>query len=139
MTPRVLFVPWFANATTLHPRLVLMSRRLRGDLQRQAEVLAHEVVHVEQMRRDGWLRFVVRYVFSHAATGHWCARYEMEAYAVNVERWHRQGWPYDQAIERIATHFRQSRAYYICGAPALVQLTHWLANAVQVRLLRGEA
>jgi hypothetical protein len=41
--------------------------------------LPHELVHVEQQRRDGW-RFYPRYAFSRA----WRVRYEAEAYRVDV-------------------------------------------------------
>ena len=41
--------------------------------------LAHEAVHVEQQRADGW-RFYVRYVFSRR----WRVRYEARAYAVQA-------------------------------------------------------
>ena len=41
--------------------------------------LAHEAVHVEQQRADGW-RFDVRYVFSRR----WRVRYEARAYAVQA-------------------------------------------------------
>jgi hypothetical protein len=41
--------------------------------------LAHEAVHVEQQRVDGW-RFYVRYVLSRG----WRVRYEAPAYAVQA-------------------------------------------------------
>lgn len=41
--------------------------------------LPHEIVHVEQQRRDG-IRFYLRYVFSPS----WRVRYEAEAYALDV-------------------------------------------------------
>lgn len=44
-----------------------------------SSVLAHEAVHIEQQKRDGW-RFYIRYIFS----GDWRAKYEAEAYAVNA-------------------------------------------------------
>ena len=47
-------------------------------------VLDHEAVHVAQQRRDGWVRWLWRYVVSRG----WRARYEAEAYAVQVRAGH---------------------------------------------------
>ena len=38
--------------------------------------VTHEMTHARQMKRDGWLRFAVRYLFSSEAR----VRYEAEAY-----------------------------------------------------------
>ncbi len=61
---------------TLAPGLILIHPRCRGD----AGLLAHEQVHVRQMRRDGLLRFWWRYMTSRA---HRLA-YEVEAYRVSL-------------------------------------------------------
>lgn len=47
-------------------------------------VLDHEAVHVEQQRRDGWVRWLWRYVVS----PRWRVRYEAEAYAVQLRDGH---------------------------------------------------
>ena len=53
----------------------------RHDLWSQVVVCAHEHQHVEQLLRDGWLRFAGRYLLSSAAR----AAYEAEAYRSNLE------------------------------------------------------
>ena len=51
------------------------------DLWDQISVCAHEHQHVEQLLRDGWLKFAGRYLISSAAR----AAYEAEAYRCNME------------------------------------------------------
>ncbi len=58
-------------------------------------VLAHELVHVAQQDRDGWLTFIGRYVFKPS----WRVKYEAEAYAVDV----RAGLSLDSAAKCIAS------------------------------------
>ncbi|MEJ7929268.1 hypothetical protein WG922_04705 [Ramlibacter sp. AN1015] len=66
----------WACGMTLAPRLIVIHPRYRND----AGLLAHEHVHVEQMRRDGLLRFWWRYACSRR---HRLA-YEVEAYRVSI-------------------------------------------------------
>lgn len=66
----------WACGMTLAPRLIVIHPRYRGN----AGLLAHERVHVAQMRRDGLLRFWWRYAFSRR---HRLA-YEVEAYRVSM-------------------------------------------------------
>ena len=70
---RLLF---WADAFTVSPNLVLV----RPKYQKDAGLLAHERVHQGQMRADGWLRFVWRYLCSRR----WRACYEVEAYRVSI-------------------------------------------------------
>lgn len=57
------------------PWLVLINEQHRGD----PALLAHEQVHVAQMRRDGWLSFWLRY-----ATRAGRQAYEVEAYRAQI-------------------------------------------------------
>jgi hypothetical protein len=50
----------------------------------QISVCVHEHQHVEQLLRDGWLKFAGRYLVSSAAR----AAYEAEAYRCNMELHH---------------------------------------------------
>jgi hypothetical protein len=67
---------FFAAGLTVCQRLVLVHPAARHD----AGLLAHEMVHVEQMRRDGTLRFLWRYLTSRRHR----LGYEVEAYWVSV-------------------------------------------------------
>ena len=62
---------WFGNilGITLYP-LIIYKHRPRTWLRN------HEWIHVDQVRRDGWLRFYWRYITSH----YWRETYEREAY-----------------------------------------------------------
>lgn len=62
---------------TIHPRLVVLHPDVFDDAGRRQKTERHERVHVEQQRRDGWLRFLARYFTS----GRWKVRYEAEAYS----------------------------------------------------------
>jgi hypothetical protein len=44
-------------------------------------ILVHELVHVAQQERDGWLRFYLRWLCS----DRWRVRYESEAYAADFK------------------------------------------------------
>lgn len=55
----------------LHPRLMLIGTAAGAD------VVAHELRHAVQQRRDGWLRWVWRYFTSRPAR----LAYEVDAYA----------------------------------------------------------
>ena len=66
----------WACGMTVTPRLIVVHPRYRGD----SGLIAHEQVHVQQMRRDGLLRFWWRYATSRR---HRLA-YEVEAYRVSM-------------------------------------------------------
>jgi hypothetical protein len=79
----------------------------------QEGAIPHEMVHVEQQRRDGYLRFLWRYVTS----APWRAEYEAEAYAADV----RLG---RMTLARAATHLSSGlylRAISYEGALVLIQ------------------
>lgn len=42
-------------------------------------LLAHEEMHIEQMKRDGKLKFLVKYVYYWCKVGYWDNPYEIEA------------------------------------------------------------
>ena len=72
----------------------------RYDLWRQISVCVHEHQHVEQLLRDGWLKFAGRYLVSSAAR----AAYEAEAFRCNMElHYWRYGEIPDLAPARPAT------------------------------------
>lgn len=85
------------------PLVVLAAADRKTEL-RERVTLAHEAVHVKQIRRDGGLRFLWRYL----TRADWRARYEAEAFAASCraldpdqpERWAGYyGW-------RLATQYR---------------------------------
>ena len=81
--PRVIHTRalFWAQGMAVAPWLVLIRPSRRGD----EALLAHELVHVEQMRRHGTLKFWKRWVTSRV----WRAHYEIEAYrAALVHRPH---------------------------------------------------
>lgn len=43
------------------------------------KLLAHELVHVMQVQRDGWLHFYLKYLYYHAKYGYKNNPYEIEA------------------------------------------------------------
>ena len=45
----------------------------------KADLIAHELVHIEQMDRDGTLRFCVQYLWWLHKFGYWDHPYENEA------------------------------------------------------------
>lgn len=66
---RLLRLPVTDWAITPHPWLAIVPRAAN------LRTLNHEWVHAQQQRRDGWLLFHARYVFSKR----WRERYETEA------------------------------------------------------------
>lgn len=70
-------IPSWATAQVLLPNLVLVKEG--ADL--TETLLAHELVHVEQIRRLGLLRYWFRYVRLLLRHGYWDHPMEIEAYA----------------------------------------------------------
>lgn len=68
--PLALRPPRSTAAFTIHPALIVVGSRA------SARAEQHELGHVAQMRRDGWLRFMLRYATSTA----WRDHYEQTAY-----------------------------------------------------------
>jgi hypothetical protein len=50
-------------------------------LEDNAEIRSHELIHIEQMERDGPIWFCIRYVWWNIRRGYWDNPYEIEAYA----------------------------------------------------------
>jgi hypothetical protein len=98
---RILRVPCLFGfrALALLPGIALVRTGVAGpDLD---WTLRHEAVHHEQMRRDGWSRFLLRYLFS----GEWRARYEAEAFGrTNLVREAARGHDVEAAARRYARH-----------------------------------
>lgn len=46
-------------------------------------LIAHEKIHVEQMRREGWLKYRIKYTYYTLRYGYWNNPYEVEAYKVS--------------------------------------------------------
>ncbi len=66
------------------------------DLWSQVVICAHEHQHVEQLQRDGWIKFVISYLASSSAR----AAYEADAYrtAIELTYWRRGHVPSPKAI-----------------------------------------
>ena len=84
MTPRLLVVPnwllFWAAAITLG-QLIIIRRAYQYD----PVVLAHETIHTLQFRREGIFGYLILYLFCLPFLYNpWRARWEAEAYAVNV-------------------------------------------------------
>lgn len=83
-TSRVVYVPRMPRISGLNvvPGLILVDRSQADawDPWRRYALVAHERVHDEQMARDGFARWLARYVFSVC----WRIEYEAEAYATNI-------------------------------------------------------
>lgn len=81
---RVVYVPWmpWVNGLNVLPGLILVDRSQADawDPWRRYALVAHERVHDEQMARDGYARWLLRYVLSVPHR----LRYEAEAYATNI-------------------------------------------------------
>jgi hypothetical protein len=84
MTPRIVVVPdwllFWAAAFTLG-QMIVVRRAYKDD----PVLLAHETIHTLQYRREGLLKFLFLYVLVLPfGWNPWRARWEAEAYAVNV-------------------------------------------------------
>lgn len=116
-------------ALTLHPRLLILSRSRFARLEewRQDMVRGHEAIHAEQMRRDGWLRFAMRYVF----TGRWRAAYEMEANRVNLAAYIARGDTYAAAVDSLVAKVRRSYfpRFWFGRPPSEEKMREMLARA----------
>ena len=86
MTPRFVVATgwrlWVLDAIacdglTLPWRAIWMRQQYVGN----PVLRAHELIHCEQMDRDGTLTFCVRYIWQLARKGYWNIDYEIEAYA----------------------------------------------------------
>lgn len=91
---RLLF---WADGFTPFPWLILIHPRNRSHWSLDG-LIAHERKHQEQMDRDGWFRFVFRYLLSKR----WRLAYEVEAYKVSIEH----NMSVGHAANLIATGYR---------------------------------
>lgn len=73
-------------------------------------ILAHELVHIEQQRRDGLLLFLLKYFF----VPKYRVAYEAEAYAESVRRGLR--------LEACATHLSSGLYLWACSYDKAKQL-----------------
>lgn len=84
------WIPQLLNvgAITLYP-FILFARTtiaLRGGKFPTAmQLLKHEYIHIEQVRRLGWLKFYFLYVIEHAKNGYKQNKYEIEAHDRQTE------------------------------------------------------
>jgi hypothetical protein len=91
----------------LHPRLVILRADVYDDATTREATGAHEAVHVEQMRRLGWWRFVWRYL-----TPRGRLELECEAFGrVNLRRCVGTA-SFDAAIKTHVALFRRGGLYY---------------------------
>jgi len=72
--------PWFfgkgrvnAQAITLYPYIIYRSEEAKEQYRK------HEMVHVEQVRRLGWLKFYASYLNESRKKGYFNNKYEVEA------------------------------------------------------------
>lgn len=75
---RVPLIMLWGDGLTICPWLVLIRWEM-SEAQRK-HLIPHELVHVEQMRRDGWFRFYWRYLTDQKER----LAYEVAAYKVSV-------------------------------------------------------
>jgi hypothetical protein len=110
-TPRVIVTNWMpkgVDGMCLHPRLILLRPARKDD----AVLMAHELVHAEQMRRVGWFRWVVGYLLAPMFRQDAEAEAYRESYRLNPSGLHR----YANAL---ATLYRLDLTY--AQAKALIQ------------------
>jgi hypothetical protein len=91
----------------LHPRLVILRADVYDHARARTATGAHEAVHVEQMRRLGWWRFVWRYLTPRG-------RLELECEAFGRTSLQRcvGTASFDAALEAHAALFRRGGLYY---------------------------
>lgn len=76
----------------------------------QVAILLHELGHVFDVRRDGWFRYVWRYLTS----SYWRAVYEAEAYCMNYEFYSAIGLDVSIApyIKKVITNYRVNKKHW---------------------------
>lgn len=82
MTPKIAtgIVLWYMNlfrfkgVTTFWKQIYVVK-----GYENDARLLRHERKHLEQMERDGWLKFHLKYTFWLIRFGYWNNPYEIEA------------------------------------------------------------
>ena len=89
--PKILKV----GAITLYP--FILYKRSKTDLKQTPDYLKtifkHEYIHIEQVRRLGWLKFYLSYINENRKTGYKQNKYELEA-------WARQEEPYTEEEQK---------------------------------------
>lgn len=62
-----------AEAIVLYPLVIYRNQEAVNNFRQ------HELVHVDQVRRLGWIRFYVSYIIEHYKNGYSGNKYELEA------------------------------------------------------------
>ncbi|MEO8538292.1 MAG: DUF4157 domain-containing protein [bacterium] len=74
------------SATTFSPFVIIRPGRYRTDIPRGMALIAHEAVHIGQMRELGWWRFYPRYLIGQFKCGFDHDKHEMEIPGIEVQR-----------------------------------------------------
>ena len=82
------WIPQLLNvgAITLYPFILFSSTIANLKKQKNpAHLFKHEYIHIEQIRKLGWLKFYFLYLVENAKNGYKENKYEVEAYARQSE------------------------------------------------------
>jgi hypothetical protein len=60
-------------------RTIYLHNATAADFLSSRRWMIHELVHVEQYSRYGWMGFLIRYLTEYAKNGYWNNKYEVEA------------------------------------------------------------
>ena len=75
-------VLWICHTPALTMPWKVVYANLDGlDNTLQSEIYAHEYVHIQQIERDGAIRWTATYLWHLATIGYWAMPYEVEARA----------------------------------------------------------
>lgn len=74
--PVPFLIPFWATGQAIHPRVILV-KKYQGAI--PVGVVAHELVHVEQMKRFGYFPFLIRYFRNYFRFGYKNNPFEQEA------------------------------------------------------------
>jgi hypothetical protein len=67
---------FFHDAITIYP-FIFIKRKMKDN----KVLLQHEMIHIEQVKRLGWLRFYITYLWYNFTRGYKKNPFEVEAYA----------------------------------------------------------
>lgn len=80
MKPLFITVPAFVlggyDGITLYP-FIFMTKTARTN----KAIVKHELIHVDQIRREGWFKFYIKYIYFNIKFGYRNNPYEIEAYS----------------------------------------------------------
>ena len=101
----VKWLPFGARGMVPLPELILLHESVRhSPFNQRHSVIVHERIHVKQIRRDGYWRWLRSYFFS----GRQRAMYEAEAYGAQIKFLWVQGDIADLALDRYVARVAKS-------------------------------